>query len=107
MMIFGQLNRDHEKHSMPVSVNYIKKSVDIYAKYDVVSNHNCMDEHKETYYKTPMHKFFGIWPSHRKVMRPSQRVFIRGYQLICHPDVAEDIERTLREYTAKALNTVE
>lgn len=102
-MIFGQLNRDHEKHSIPVSISYIKKSVDIYAKYDVIPNSPCMDEIKQDE-RNILARFLR---KPRTILKPSQRVFIRGSQLICHPDVAQDIERTLREYTAKALDTVE
>ena len=106
-MIFGQLNRDHEKGSVPIDPAYINRNPHIFAKYEVVSSINCVDEQEEFYYKTPLHKMFGLYPQVRKVMRPSLRVYMKDHQLICYPTLAKNIERTLREYTAQALDTVE
>ncbi|QZE58078.1 hypothetical protein MPK70_gp202 [Erwinia phage pEa_SNUABM_33] len=106
-MIFGQVNRDHEKGSVPIDPAYINRNPHIFAKYEVVSSINCVDEQEEFYYKTPLHKMFGLYPQVRKVMRPSLRVYMKDHQLICHPTLAKNIERTLREYTAQALDTVE
>lgn len=107
MMIFGQLNCDHEKGSVPMDPAYINRNPHIFAKYEVVSNAQCVEEQEEEYYSTPVHRVLGMNPKTRKVMRPSLRVFMKDNQLICHPTLAANIERTLREYTAKALNTVE
>ncbi|UAW96693.1 hypothetical protein pEaSNUABM22_00206 [Erwinia phage pEa_SNUABM_22] len=106
-MIFGQLNRDHEKNSVPMDPAYINRNPHIFAKYEVVADANCMEEREEEYYATAMHRALRMKMQTRKVMRPSLRVFMKDHQLICHPTLAENIERTLREYTAKALNTVE
>lgn len=106
-MIFGQLDTKHEKGSVPIDPAYINRNPGIFAKYEVVANDNCMEEQEEFYYKTPLHKIFGLYPQVRKVLRPSLRVYMKDHQLICHPTLATNIERTLREYTAKALNTVE
>lgn len=106
-MIFGQLNRDHEKNSVPMNPSFINRNPHIFAKYEVVANANCMEEREEEYYTTPVHRALRMNARTRKVMRPSLSVFMKDNQLICHPTLATTIERTLREYTAKALNTVE
>ncbi|QZE60116.1 hypothetical protein pEaSNUABM35_00199 [Erwinia phage pEa_SNUABM_35] len=106
-MIFGQLNRDHEKNSVPMDPTFINRNPQIFAKYEVVANVNCMDEVEEEYFTSTVHRVFRMNARTRKVMRPSLRVFMKDSQLICHPTLATNIERTLREYTAKALNTVE
>ncbi len=105
-MIFGQHNRDHEKGSVPIDPAYINRNPGIFAKYEVVAEPNCVEEQEEHYFKTPVHKVFGN-SSVRKVMRPSLRVYMKDHQLICHPTLAQNIERTLREYTSKALSMVE
>lgn len=106
-MKFGQINRDHEKNSVPMDPSFINRHPHIFAKYEVVANENCMEEREEEYYISPMHRALRMKKQTRKVMRPALSVFMKDNKLICHPTLAENIERTLREYTAKALNAVE
>ncbi|AWY08472.1 hypothetical protein HOT49_gp206 [Erwinia phage vB_EamM_Alexandra] len=106
-MIFGQLNRDYEKNSVPMDPTFINRNPQIFAKYEVVANVNCMSEVEEEYFTSPVHRMLRMNARTRKVMRPSLRVYMKDHQLICHPTLATNIERTLREYTAKALDTVE
>lgn len=107
MMIFGQINRDHEKGSVPMSPQYVTRNPHIFAKYEVVANANCMEEREEIYFPGALNRALGFGAKTRKVLRPSLQVYMKDHQLICHPKLAENIERTLREYTAKALDSVE
>ncbi|QZE56738.1 hypothetical protein pEaSNUABM23_00201 [Erwinia phage pEa_SNUABM_23] len=106
-MIFGQLNRDHEKHSVPIDMGTITRNLHLFAKYEVVFNVNCMDEVEEDFYATPVHQALRMNPKKRKVLRPSNRVYLKNDQLICHPETGKFLEARLREFTAQLLDTVE
>lgn len=106
-MFFGQINRDHEKGSTRIEVSFINRNPHIFAKYEVVSNSQCMVEVEVPMYRSAFDKLFNRNVQMKKVLRPSTNVYLRGHQLICHPSLAENLERTLREYTAKALSSVE
>lgn len=106
-MIFGQLNNDYAKGSVPMDPAYINRNPQIFSKYEVVADHNCLDEVDEQFHKTSLHKLLGMTAQTRKVQRPSLKVYMKGHQLICHPTLAKNIERTLREYTASLLDSVE
>lgn len=106
-MIFGQLNRDHEKGSVPIDMGTLTRSIHLFAKYEVVPNVHCLEEVEEDFYRTPWHRALKINPEKRKVMRPSPRVYLKDNQLICHPQTAEFLEKRLREFTAQLLDIVE
>lgn len=106
-MIFGQINRDHEKGSTRIDVSFINRNPQIFAKYEVVANKQCMEEIEVPIFRSAFDRMFNRNVKMRKVMQPSPLVYLRDHQLICHPSLATNLEKVLREYTAKVLSTVE
>lgn len=99
MMIFGQLDRSHERGSVVLELNLIRKSLGIFAKYEIVESRQCMDEvtiRKDYSFFQALLK--GVRYEFVKELRPSRRIFLKEDKLICHPRVAAELKHAIRNF---------
>lgn len=107
MMNFGQIDRSHEDGALNYHKSTILNRLDLFAHYRVEANDQCLYEQKDHVHPAWFRRMFkGLEHKVRVTLVPSNLVFLKDDVLICHPEVAAELDASFDAYTARILDQV-